>query len=552
MAPADRDKVRPHREVIRAASMDQFDYIIVGAGSAGCVLANRLSEDPAVSVCLLEAGPADSHPLIHAPIGFSLLAGNKTINWRFETLPQQQMNGRQGFQPRGRVLGGSSSINAMVYIRGVPADYDRWAEAGATGWSYEDVLPYFKRSQDQERGEDEFHGTGGPLSVSDLRYRNPLSHLFLDAARQLDLPINDDFNGESQEGVGFYQVTQRDGRRCSAAVAYLVPARNRSNLSVVTGAHVEKVVTDGKRAVGVSYHNGARKVTLAANREVLLSAGALQSPQLLMLSGIGPAGHLQGHGIEVVHDSPEVGENLQDHFDYTVIRRVKSPHAMGYTLSRTLRTIPDLIRYARGGGPLTSNLAEAGGFLRTSDDEPEPDVQLHFVPGIVDDHGRKMHFRPGISCHVCALQPESRGSLTLRDADPRSAPNIDPRYLSAGGDLERTLKGARLVNRILDAPAFERVVGRSLYANSDADDDELIEDIRRRGDTIYHPAGTCRMGSDATAVVDPSARVRGMQGLRVVDVSIMPTLVSGNTNGPAIMIGEKVADAIRREGRVSG
>jgi choline dehydrogenase-like flavoprotein len=531
--------------------MDRFDYIIVGAGSAGCVLANRLSEDPAVSVCLVEAGPVDSHPFIHAPIGFSFLGENRKINWRFETVPQPQMNGRRGYQPRGRVLGGSSSINAMVYIRGTAADYDRWAEAGATGWSYRDVLPYFKRSQDQERGDSEFHGTGGPLSVSDLRYMNPLSHMFMEATRQLGLPANDDFNGASQEGVGFYQVTQRDGRRCSAAVAYLAPARGRSNLAVITGAQVEKIVTDGQRAVGVECRKGNDRLTLGANREVLLSAGALQSPQLLMLSGIGPAAHLREHGIEVVHDAPGVGENLQDHFDYTVIRRVTCSDALGYTLARTLRALPDFLRYRQGQGPFTSNVAEAGGFLRTSDDETEPDIQLHFVPGIVDDHGRKKHFVAGISCHVCVLRPASRGSVTLRDANPRSAPNIDPCFLAAGDDLGRTLKGARLVHRILDAPAFDGVNSRSMYAGSDADDDELIEDLRSRGDTIYHPVGTCRMGSDAAAVVDPSARVRGMQALRVVDASIMPTLVSGNTNAPAIMIAEKVADAIRREARAS-
>ena len=333
--------------------MDTFDYIIVGAGSAGCVLANRLSEDAAVRVCLIEAGPVDSNPLIHMPMGFSLLSENTKINWCFETIPQQQLNGRRGYQPRGRVLGGSSSINAMVYIRGVPADYDRWAAAGATGWSYQDVLPYFKRSEDQERGEDEFHGAGGPLGVSDLRYKNPLSQLFIDAARQLDFPANDDFNGRTQEGVGFYQVTQRDGRRCSAAAGYLAPAMGRSNLTVVTGAQVEKLVVEDKRAVGVEYNGGSGgAVTLKASREVLLSAGAFQSPQLLMLSGIGPATHLKEHGIAVVHDAPEVGQNLQDHFDYTAIRRVRSSLAMGYTLSRTLSAIPDYSQVPTGQGPV--------------------------------------------------------------------------------------------------------------------------------------------------------------------------------------------------------
>ena len=525
--------------------VDSFDYIIVGAGSAGCVLANRLSEDETVRVCLIEAGPEDTHPLIHIPMGFSLMGENRTLNWYFETVPQPNLNGRRGYQPRGRVLGGSSSINAMIYIRGTAADYERWVAAGAAGWSYDDVLPYFKRAEDQERGEDEFHGAGGPLSVSDLRYKNPLSHMFIDAARALGLAVNDDFNGETQEGVGFYQVTQRDGRRCSSAVAFLAPAAARKNLTVVTGAQVDRVIIDNKCAVGVRYTNGDGTVTLKANREVLLSAGALQSPQLLMLSGIGPGEHLKHHGIDVVHDAPGVGQNLQDHLDYTIIRRVRSSHAMGYTLARSLHAIPDYFKFRKGEGPYTSNLAEAGGFIRSSSDEPVPDIQLHYIPGIVDDHGRKRHYRPGISCHVCVLRPESRGSVTLADANPRSAPVIDPNFLDSDNDLDRTIKGARIVNRILDASAFDSVAPRPMYAGSHATDDELIEDIRNRADSIYHPVGTCRMGSDATAVVDPSARVCGVEGLRVVDASIMPSLVSGNTNAPTIMIAEKIADSIR-------
>ncbi len=525
--------------------MESFDYIVVGAGSAGCVLANRLTEDEGVRVCLIEAGPVDSHPLIHIPMGFSLMGENKTLNWCFDTVPQRHLNGRLGYQPRGRVLGGSSSVNAMIYIRGTAADYGRWEEAGATGWSYRDVLPYFKRAEDQERGESEYHGTGGPLSVSDLRYKNPLSDMFIDASLALDLPSNDDFNGETQEGVGYYQVTQRDGRRCSAAVAYLEPARKRSNLTVITGAQVDKLIIEDKRAAGIQYTNGDGIMRLKANREVLLSAGALQSPQLLMLSGIGPAAHLQDNGIDVVHDSPDVGQNLQDHFDYTIIRRVKSSQAMGYTLSRALRAIPDYLNYRKGKGPYTSNLAEAGGFIRTSSEETEPDIQLHYVPGIVDDHGRKRHYVAGISCHICVLRPESRGSVTLKDASPRSVPNIDPNFLGTDDDLNRTLKGARLVHRILDASAFDSISSRPMYAGAGASDEELIHDIRSRGDSIYHPVGTCRMGSDAASVVDPAGHVRGVEALRVVDASIMPTLVSGNTNAPTIMIAEKIADSIK-------
>ncbi|MBB5519901.1 GMC family oxidoreductase [Amphiplicatus metriothermophilus] len=530
------------------SQIGEFDYVVVGAGSAGCVLAARLSEDSGVRVCLLEAGPPDKSPLIHTPLGFIFFPKTAPINWRFDTTPQKHLNGRCGHQPRGRTLGGSSSINAMIYIRGTPGDYDRWAQLGATGWSYADVLPYFKKAEDQQRGANEWHGVGGPLTVSDLRYKNPLSETFLQAAAELQLPFNDDFNGPKQEGVGYYQVTQRNGRRCSAAVAYLHPARSRPNLTVISDAHAERVLFDGRRATGVRFRaNGAAR-TVTARREVILSAGAFQSPQLLMLSGVGPGAHLRAHGIEVVADSPEVGANLQDHLDYTVLRKAKTPHTVGLNLSMALRFVPALIAFKkRGEGLLTSNLAEAGGFLKTDPSLDEPDIQLHFLPALVDDHGRKKHLGAGYSCHVCVLRPKSRGTVSLASPDPTAPPAIDPNFLGDEDDLRRLAKGARIVHRLFDAPAFAAIDGAQLYLDRNADDAALIADIRARADTIYHPVGTCRMGSDERAPLDPALRVRGVERLRVVDASVMPTLIGGNTNAPTIMIGEKGADLIRAD-----
>ncbi|MEZ5929786.1 MAG: choline dehydrogenase [Parvularculaceae bacterium] len=529
-----------------SANAGEFDYVIVGAGSAGCALASRLTEDPNVRVAILEAGGKDKDPLIHAPIGFAFFPDWSPVNWRFDTAPQKHLNNRVCFQPRGRVLGGSSSINAMIYIRGTPSDYDGWAKLGCEGWSWNDVLPYFKKAEDQQHGASDLHGKGGPLTVSDLRYHNPLCDTFLDAARELQLPFTDDFNGPKQEGMGYYQVTQRGGQRCSAAVAYLHPAMTRSNLTVISDAHAERITFEGKRATGVRYRRKGVSETVTAKREVIVSAGAFQSPQLLMLSGVGPADHLAKNGINVVADVPEVGLNLQDHLDYILLRKTRSPDSIGMSLPFIMRAFSSFNAYRkRKEGPFTSNLAEAGGFLKTDPSLADPDIQLHFIPGLVDDHGRKKHPGGGYSCHVCVLRPKSRGSVRLQSPDPLAPPLIDPNFLSDEDDLHRLLKGARIVERILDAPAFKPVDGEQMYVSRGAPDEEIIADIRARSDTIYHPVGTCRMGADAGAVVDPACRVNKVTGLRVIDASIMPTLVGGNTNAPSIMIGERAADLIK-------
>ncbi len=525
-----------------------FDYIIVGGGSAGSVLASRLSEDPAVSVCLLEAGPVDRSVLIQCPAGLALLAQTGQANWGFETVPQPGLNGRRGYQPRGKVLGGSSSVNAMIYIRGQREDYDHWAAQGNPGWGWDDVLPWFKKAEHNERGADAWHGSGGPLNVMDLRSPNRYGPVFVQAGQQAGYPFNPDFNGATQEGVGPYQVTHKNGERHSAAKAYLTPNRGRrSNLQVLTGVQATRVLLEGRRATGVEIREGGALRQLQARREVLLCAGALQSPQLLMLSGVGDGAQLQRHGIEVRQHLPGVGRHLHDHVD--VVQIVDAPHLkdlFGLSLTGAWHALRGIVEWRRERtGMLTTNFAEAGGFIRSSPDEPAPDLQLHFVIGKLVDHGRKTVFGHGYSCHVCVLQPKSRGSVTLAGNDPAAAPAIDPAFLSDPDDMARLVRGFKLTRRLLQQPALAGLGGRELPSSAAAQSDDQIERfIRSHADTIYHPVGSCRMGPGPDDVVDERLRVRGVAGLRVVDASIMPRIVSGNTNAPTIMIAEKAAAMI--------
>jgi choline dehydrogenase-like flavoprotein len=525
------------------------DYIIVGGGSAGCVLASRLSEDPAVRVALLEAGPPDKSVFIHCPAGLAVLAKSGQANWCFETVPQKGLNGRRGYQPRGKVLGGSSSINAMIYVRGHRQDYDDWAAEGNPGWGWADVLPYFKRAENNERGADDLHATGGPLNVMDLRSPNRFSPIFVEAAKQAGYPENPDFNGTEQEGVGCYQVTHKNGERVSAAKAYITPNLGRKNLHVITGAQVTRVLMDGRRAIGVEYRTGGEYKQLYAGHEVILSAGALLSPQILMLSGIGPAPHLQEEGIEVVHDLPGVGANLQDHID--VVQVVHAPDLkdlFGLSPAGVMRMLKGIAEWRRQrSGMLTTNFGEAGGFIKSSPEEPVPDLQLHFVIGKLVDHARKTVFGHGYSCHVCLLRPQSRGTVRLASSDPAAPPLIDPKFLTERDDVERLVRGFKQMRHILQQPALASFGGHELPSSASARTDGEIEQfIREHADTIYHPVGTCRMGpGEMMDVVDAQLRVHGVERLRVVDASIMPRIVGGNTNAPTIMIGEKAADMIK-------
>jgi len=534
--------------------MDRFDYVIVGGGSSGAVLAARLSEDPEKTVCLLEAGGRGDGVLVRTPAGaVTMIPGRPRINnWALWTTPQPGLNGRRGFQPRGKALGGSSAINAMLYIRGHRADYDGWAERGCAGWSWDEVLPYFRKAENNEWGADSLHGADGPLHVSDQRAPRPITKTFVEAAAMRQYRVREDFNAGDTEGVGLYQVTQfhderRRGERCSSAAAYLHPVmRQRPNLTVMTKAQATKILFEGKRAIGVAFrHGGADKQV--HGRDILLCAGAFGSPQLLQLSGVGRPDDICPHGIPLVHESPGVGRGLQDHLDFILAWKTSDTDNFGIGLDSLINLIRQIPAWTReGGGMLATPFAEGAGFLKSRPELDRPDLQLHFVIGIVDNHARRLHRGHGFCLHVCDLYPHSRGRVFLHSADPFAPPAIDPGFLSDRRDLDTLVRGAKMAREIMLTPPMARYCEQELFGVRDGmSDDEWENHIRERADTIYHPVGTCRMGVDAESVVDPQLRVRGLEGLRVIDASVMPTLIGGNTNAPTIMIAEKAADMIR-------
>lgn len=528
-------------------SEDVFDYIILGAGTAGCVLAGRLTEDPSIRVCLVEAGPRDSSWKIHVPAAVGSLLFHKRLGWGYKTAPQANLNGRQVFLPRGRVLGGSSSTNGMVYYRGHPTDYDDWAAAGNPGWSYREVLPYFRRSENNENWPDSpYHGVGGPMNVMDLKQYNPLIGPFLEACDSLQLPRCRDFNGANPEGVGPRQATIRNGRRESEATAYLRPAEHRENLKIITGALVRRVLLEGRRATGAEIEIDGHAVALTARRETVLCGGAFGSPAILMRSGIGPAERLRSLGIAVAHDLPAVGANLHDHLSTAIERRTESPDSYGLSLRALPRGIWNVLEYlVARRGPIAGNVFEATGFLRTLSTLARPDVQLVFMPAVRNPSGFPIPIGHGYCINTVNLYPKSRGSVTLADADPHSPPVIDPNLLGDPEDYGPLVRGMRLARRILAAPAFERYQAREILPGPAVEDEEAIKDyIRRTATTVHHPCSTCRMGGDEASVVDPELRVRGIAGLRVADASIFPSVVGGNTNAAVVMIGEKATDLL--------
>ncbi len=526
----------------------EADYLIVGAGSAGCVVANRLSADPSVNVVLLEAGPADTNPWIHIPVGYFKTMHNPKVDWCYKTEPDPGLNGRSIDWPRGKVLGGSSSLNGLLYVRGQPQDYDRWRQMGNPGWGWDDVLPLFKRAENNERGADEFHGDDGPLAVSNMRIQRPICDAWVAAAQSAGYSYNPDYNGAQQEGVGYFQLTTRNGRRCSAAAAYLKPVRDRDNLQILTKAQVSKVNIEGKRAMSVSYADSAGKEqTITARREIILSGGSINSPQILMLSGIGDADQLKANGIEPVHHLPGVGKNLQDHLQARLVFKCNEN-----TLNDEVRSLVNQARIALKyalfrSGPMTMAASLATGFLKTREGLETPDIQFHVQPWSADNPGEGVHPFSAFTMSVCQLRPESRGEIMLNGPDPKAYPKIMARYLSTDTDCKTLVEGVKIARRIArHAPLTSKISSEFRPdASLDLDDDAgTLDWARSNSVSIYHPTGTCKMGPDADAVVDARLKVHGIDGLRVADCSIMPEIVSGNTNAPAIMIGEKAADLV--------
>jgi choline dehydrogenase len=529
----------------------EADYIVVGAGSAGCVVAARLSEDPSVSVVVLEAGVADTSLWIHLPIGYGKTIVDPRLNWRYETEPDPEIAGRPMYWARGKVLGGSSSINGLLYIRGQAQDYDHWRQLGNAGWSYADVLPYFRRSERQENGADEFHGGEGPLNVANLVERNPLCEAFIESAIASGIPRNDDFNGAVQEGVGYYQLTTRNARRCSAAVAFLHPAMKRPNLRVVTQAFAQRIVFEGRRAAGVEYRQGDATLVARCRREVILCGGSLNSPQLLLLSGVGPSADLAELGIPVVHDLPGVGRNLQDHYGAIITYKSRLPLTINDIMVNPVRMAMAGLQYLLfRKGPLTISAAQVGAFIRSRPELDSPDIQFLFQTFSHDEYDAGLHKFSGFANAVCPVRPESRGELTLKSRDPRDPPKMRANYLSAEIDRTTLVAALKLARKVASHPAIAaHIVSEYAPGPGVQTDDEWLGFAREHGLSIAHQVGTCKMGSDAMAVVGQDLAVHGLAGLRVIDASIMPALISGNTNAPTIMIGEKGADMIKEAQR---